>query len=49
MYIYIYTYRRKEFQNILKRKLCSCFGQLFGNTYLLKKFEHGIKHHIDSD
>ena len=33
----VHPYRRKEFQNILKRKLCSCFGQLFSNTYLLRK------------
>ena len=33
----VHPYRRKEFQNILKRKLSSCFGQLFSNTYLLRK------------
>ena len=25
---HVYTYRRQEFQNILERKLSSCFGQL---------------------
>ena len=32
-YDHIYTYRRKEFQNIFERKLCNCFGQLYV-TYL---------------
>ena len=44
IYKHIYPYRRKEFPNILEHKLCNCFGQLL----LLKNFEHGIGHDIDS-
>ena len=28
IYEHVYTYRGREFQNVLKRKLCNCFGQL---------------------
>ena len=41
-----YTYRRKEFQNILERKLCNCFGRLL--LACEKNVEHGMEHDIDS-
>ena len=44
-YDHIYTYRRKESQNILERKLCNCFGQLL--LVYSKKDEHGIEHNIE--
>ena len=34
-----YTYRRKEFQNILDGKLCNCFGQLLSTYLLQSKFD----------
>ena len=45
-YKLLYTYRRKEFQNILERKLWNCFKQLLLIYY--KNAELGIKHVIDS-
>ena len=40
---HIYTYRKKEFRNILVRKLCNWFEQLY-----LFNVEHGTEHYIDS-
>ena len=45
-YEYAYTSRRKEFQNILERKLCNCFEQML--LIQEKNVEHGIKYDIDS-
>ena len=36
LYKRLYTYRKQKFQNILERKLSSCFGQLLHIYY--KKF-----------
>ena len=45
-YEHLYPSRRKEFQNILKRKLCNYFGQLL--LVYQKNFEQRIEHDIDS-
>ena len=45
-YEQLYTYKRKEFQNIPERKLCNCFGRLL-LTYE-KNVEHGIEIDINS-
>ena len=45
-YRHVYTYRRKEFQNILERKLRNCFGHLLLIYY--KNVEDGFEHDIDS-
>ena len=45
IYRYILTEGRnwaEEFQNILERKLCNCFGQLLVMHY--ENVEHGIEH-----
>ena len=42
----LYTYGRQEFQNILERKVCNCFGQL---VHVYKEnVEHGVEHNVDS-
>ena len=45
-YEHIYNYRRKEFQNILERKLCNCLGLLLLVYY--KYVEHGIEDDNDN-
>ena len=43
---HLYTYRKNENQNILERKLFSCFGQLV-NVYW-KNDEHEVEHDVDN-
>ena len=44
-YKHVYNYRKKEFRNILEKKLCNCFGQFL--LIYKKNIEHGIE--LDTD
>ena len=46
IYEHVSTYRRNEFQSILERELCNCFGQLL--LIYLSHFKQGNENDIDS-